>query len=108
MTPEQELELLVSEQQADDTYFVDRPPFVISLDAPAPHGEGTVADYVGRDEEGELVSFIGATSPALSDVRSIKHGTIYAYRRLECRCRKCRTAQSEAVAAYRARRRAES
>lgn len=118
MTPEQELELLVAEQQKDDTYYVDRHPGEISLDARGPGGTGsTISDYVGVDEEGDLVIFgaprgslrrvLGAT-PSFADPRSITHGTIYSYRRLGCKCSPCRAAQAKAVSEYRANRRAES
>lgn len=128
MTPEQELELLIAEQQADDTYFIDRPSHIISLDAPAPHGEGAIGDLIGFDPWPAIDSMIDAgldpldydldsdellvmlplpATPPLADVS--QHGTIYAYRRLRCRCVPCTAAQAKAVREYRAsRKRAES
>jgi hypothetical protein len=108
MTPEEELELLIAEQQADDTFFVDRPAGEISLDAPAPNGEGTIGDMIGYDEEGELAVFM-PLPPASSPIgNASQHGTIYAYKRLECRCVPCKAANAAYLAAYRKRRRDES
>lgn len=106
MTPEQELELLIAEQQADDTYFIDRPAGEISLDAPSPDGRSTISDLIGVDEEGNLVVFFRPHSDTAFDVQKMQHGTIYGYRRLRCRCFRCTTAQAIAVADYRARRKA--
>ena len=50
LTPQQELEQLVAEQQADDTFYVVRPHGEISLDSPSPSGEGTIGtELVGYD-----------------------------------------------------------
>lgn len=108
MTPEQELELLINEQQKDDTYYVDRPSGEISLDAPTPDGVATMGDLVGIDDEGEITVFFRPPPGALFENQGPQHGTIYAYRRLRCRCVKCKKAQSTAVAEYRARRKTES
>lgn len=103
MTPEQELELLINEQQADDTFYVDRPSGEISLDAPAPHGEGTIGDLLAYDEEGELLVMLPLpATPPLADAN--QHGTIYSYKRLSCRCLKCKAAQASFMREYRARK----
>lgn len=104
MTPEQELELLIREQQKDDTYFIDRPAGEVSLDARAPGGSGTVADLIGVDEDGMV--FLGESlgSSCFADPRLVPHGTLGGYTNHRCRCTPCRRANTE----YRRRRRAES
>lgn len=104
MNPEQELELLIREQQKDDTYFVDRPAGEISLDAPAPDRGGTVADLIGVTEDG--VIFLGESLgiSGLADPRRVPHGTLGGYTNHRCRCVPCRKANT----AYRRRKRAES
>lgn len=110
MTPEEELDLLIREQQADDTYFIGRPEGDISLDVPAPGGCDYIRDLIGVDEDGEL--FIGsAARSSISPIKvrlgsggvlgSVRHGTIYGYRRQRCRCCKCRKAQADSVREYR-------
>lgn len=94
MTPEQELELLIAEQKADDTYFIDRPAGEISIDAPAPNGEGTIGDMIGYDEEGELVVFMPLPPTSSPIGNASQHGTIYAYARLKCKCRPCKNAKA--------------
>ena len=103
MTPEEELELLIREQQKDDTHFVDRPSGEISLDAPAPKGEGTIGSLVGRDEDGQLISFV-QPHVSLFDPTHIPHGTLGGYTNHRCRCTPCRKTNT----AYRRRKRAES
>ena len=107
MTPEQELELLIAEQKADDTYFVDRPSFVLSLDAPSPSGDGAIGDLIGRDEEGDLISFVGS-APAFAPDTTIPHGNRGRYTKYGCRCRPCKAANSAFIREYRKGRRAES
>lgn len=103
MTPEEELELLIREQQKDDTYFIDRPAGEVSLDAPAPDRAGTVADLIGVDENG--VIFLGESLGVhgLVDPRLVPHGTLGGYTNHRCRCTPCRHANTE----YRRRKRAE-
>lgn len=112
MTPEEELELLIAEQQHDDTYFIDRREGEISLDAPTPDRTRTIHDLIGVDEDGEVVTFLRNAAhlnySPLRDPRQTVHGTIYAYRRLRCKCAPCKAAQAKAVREYRARRRAGS
>jgi hypothetical protein len=104
MTPEQELELLIREQEADDTFYVDRPSHIISIDAPSPTGEGTLADLIGYDPEtGEqLVCFPLPATPPLANAS--QHGTEYAYNRLGCKCAPCREAAASGRRARRARK----
>lgn len=124
MTPEQVLDLLIAEQEADDTHRAHVPAAQVSLDAPVTdrtggYDEGTVgSELLGYDPwglvdaaidlnidpsalaySGDLVS--GIRLPGLVDVR---HGTLTGYRKQGCRCPKCRKANSEHVAAYRARK----
>ena len=114
MTPEQELELLIREQQKDDTYFIDRHTGEISIDAPAPDGYGTMADLLGVGEDGAV--FIGDCRHAerggpsvrlgfqgLADPQQIPHGTLGGYTNHRCRCKPCRQANTE----YRRKKRAE-
>lgn len=111
MTPEEELGLLIAEQQRDDTHFVNRHEGEISMDAPAPNGEGVIGDLIGIDEDGEILTFGLRPGRALADtpkrMREAEHGTIYTYRRLGCKCAPCRAAQTKAVSEYRARRKGE-
>lgn len=129
-THDAELAQLISEQAADDTHWVNTPRWQVSLDATAPSGEGgTIGEeLLGRDPwslvdacidlgldpaevaySGELVSHLRPRrGEGLADGQNIRHGTIYGYRRQECRCPKCRAAQAAHVAEYRARKRAEA
>ncbi len=106
MTPEQELELLIREQQKDDTYFIERQPGEISLNAPW-HAGGElreVGDLLQVDEDG-VVSFGGEQfgHSALADPRLVPHGTLGGYTNHHCRCARCRKANAE----YRRKKRAE-
>lgn len=103
MTPEEELQLLVQEQKADDTYIVYRPNWTVSLDGPATGAEGIVSDYLGTDEDGELINFLPRERSALTMPALIPHGTLGGYNNHKCRCCKCRAA----VAEYRRNKRAE-
>lgn len=94
MTPEQELELLIAEQQADDTYFIDRPSHIISIDAPAPNGEGTIGDLIGYDPDTEELITAFPLPPTPPMANASQHGSIYAYARLKCRCRPCKDAKA--------------
>lgn len=119
MTPEQELELLIIEQQADDTYRISRPMHEISFDAPAPGStEGTVTDVVGVEydfagladgdyDDPKIVSFLPREETNISS-SNVPHGTTGGYRNHKCRCVPCTSAQRKAVAEYRARRSAQS
>ena len=95
MTPEQELELLIREQQKDDTYFIDRPAGEVSLDAPAPDHSGSVSDLIGVDEDGYI--FLGESlgNSGLADPRVIPHGTLGGYTNHRCHCGPCRQANTE-------------
>jgi hypothetical protein len=113
MTPDEELELLIAEQQADDVYFVRKPLGEISLEAPAPGGfEGSVSDYIGLefdfdafdpDASGEVVSYLPRSEESLFAV-GFPHGTFNAYNNHKCRCTKCKSFFAD----YRRRKRAES
>ena len=107
MTPEQELELLIAEQQADDTYYVDRREGEVSLDAPSPDGKSSLGDLIGVDEDGELIVFFRPYSDTAFDTQKSQHGTLYGYRRLGCRCVPCKRANACYMREYRAARRAE-
>lgn len=106
MTPEEELELLIAEQQADDVYTISPPHGQVSLDAAAPDGKGIVADLIGVTEDGEIVSFFRPVS-LLADVTQTPHG-YGGYTKYGCRCLKCRKANADYRREYRARRRADS
>jgi hypothetical protein len=106
MTPEEELELLIREQQKDDTHFIDRPANEVSLNAPWRIGGELreVGDLLQVDEDG-VVSFseaLGHRSP-LADTRMIPHGTLGGYTNHRCHCGPCRQANTE----YRRKKRAE-
>lgn len=103
MTPEEELELLIREQQKDDTYFIDRPAGEVSLDAPAPWGR--IGDLLHLGEDG--VASLGGERlchSGLTDPRMVPHGTLGGYTNHRCRCTPCRQANTE----YRRKKRAES
>jgi hypothetical protein len=110
MTEEVELELLIQEQQVDDTDFV-RPQEglrVVSFDSPAPligmhtsHAEDAVANFVSVNEDGEIVSFLPRSAESVFLV-SFKHSTFDAYNNHGCRCRQCKFFMAE----YRRQKRA--
>lgn len=104
MTPEQELELLIREQQKDDTHFIDRPAGEVSLDARAPDGTGTVADLIGISEDGVIFLAESLGTHGLADPRLVPHGTLGGYTNHRCHCGPCRQANTE----YRRKKRAES
>lgn len=100
LTPEVELQLLIQEQQADDVYFVGKQPKVVSLDSPAPKGDGVVSDFVGVIE-GQIVSFLPRGEESLFLI-SVNHASFDAYNNKGCRCRQCKTFMAE----YRRQKRA--
>lgn len=128
LTPEQELELLVAAQEADDTHRIQTPnsSWQVSLDAPDPNGEGSIgAELVGRDPwglvddcidlgldpsevaySGELVDTVpsgrGLLGGGLIDATQIPHGTAGGYQNHKCRCIPC----TNAWATYKRERRA--
>ena len=117
MTPEQELEYLIAEQAADDTYRLDPRGGDISLDA--------AADAIGYDPwdlvdaaidlglepaevayAGELVNTLRPRrGDILVDPSKTPHGTHNAYRNYKCRCPKCRAAWAAYVRERRAAQR---
>lgn len=101
MTPEEELELLIAEQQADDTHIIRKPLNELSLDAPAPGGLGLVSDFIGVDEDGEIISFLPREEGLIAGSK-IPHGTRGGYTNYRCRCNPCRSANAEYVRARRA------
>jgi hypothetical protein len=133
MTPEQELELLIREQEADDTHYVDVPGWQVSLDASAPSGEGgTIGDeLIGRDPwelvdsaidlglnpaplaySGDLVDSMpprrGLLVGGLIDPLNIPHATAGGYQNHKCRCVPCTAAWATYKRERRVARRAES
>lgn len=125
MTREEELELLIAEQERDDTSFISTPTMQVSLDAPVlgTDGPSTVgAEFVGRDPwelvdaaidlgldpaevaySGTLVDHVSQRGEALADPRKIAHGTLHGYTRQKCKCARCKGA----MAAWKKQRRAE-
>jgi hypothetical protein len=113
MTPEQELELLIREQEVDDTFFVRKAAGEISLEGPAPGGlSGTVSDFLGiaydfdnldPDAQGEMVDFLPREEKSLFSV-GVPHGTMSTYTHHKCRCVKCKAS----FATYRRQKRAEA
>jgi hypothetical protein len=120
MTPEQELELelLISEQEADDTYFVRKPVGEVSLDRPALSsgfierysGDPTFFDFVGIEydfdsfgphAQGQFVDFLPRERESLFAV-GVKHGVRSTYTNLKCRCTPCRAANSAFIRERRA------
>lgn len=117
MTLEQELELLIAEQAAGDTHYVDTPGWQVSLDANAPSGEGGSigGELVGRDPwdlvdaaldlgldpaevafSGDLIDALphrrGLLVGGLIDATQIPHATAGGYQNHRCRCIPCTTA----------------
>jgi hypothetical protein len=85
-------------------YFIRKPAGELSLQAAAPAGfEGTIEDYVGVAEAGNLVAFLPREEESLFGV-SLKHGRIGTYQNHKCRCGKCRGSYAE----YRRGKRAEA
>lgn len=103
-TRDEELDRLVQEQTKDDVYFIPSQASTISLDAKT-DGGFFVADFIGTDEDGFPVSFLKIDGKTRFSTTG-KHGTIYAYRRLRCRCLKCRQAQADHQRAYRQQKKA--
>lgn len=100
-TPEQELERLIREQEADDTPLV-RPEgrLTFSLDATwntqDPGGDDSFANLIGITEQGEIISFIRPARGEVLNGTASYHGTDGGYTNQRCRCTKCRKAHSEA------------
>ena len=123
MTPEQELERLIAEQEADDTHYVDSRGSQVSLDAP--WAGGTVgSEVIGRDPW-ELVddavdlgldptelAFRGSLADlrphrsAFANTGETIHGTANAYTNQKCRCEVCSAAWAKYMREYRASRKA--
>jgi hypothetical protein len=108
MTEEMELKLLIQEQEADDVFFVSRPPKEVSLDAPFGskgktmiRGSVFLSDFVGVTEDGALISFLPRSEESVFLV-SFKHCTFDAYNNHGCRCRPCKSFMAE----YRRQKRA--
>lgn len=95
MTHKEELELLMQEQQADDTPRIIPQENTVSL---------SIGDLVGVDEEGAVISFFKPSNDHAFMTGGTPHGTIYAYRRLKCKCDACKAAQAKSVREYRAAR----
>jgi hypothetical protein len=136
MTPEQELERLVAEQEADDTHYQITSgtayEWQVSLDALAPTGDGGTigAELVGRDPwdlvdacidiglDPAEVAYSGDISHTLPrrrgllagggliDPTQIPHATAGGYQNHKCRCRPCKTAWATYSRERRAARRA--
>jgi hypothetical protein len=131
MTPEQELERLILEQEADDIYWVRPQDSGVSLDMSymSQVHDGPprlVGEMVGRDPwdlvdaaidlgldptelafAGDLVDCLQPRrGDVLTDPRNTDHGTINAYANAKCRCLKCRAANAQYMRDYRAARKA--
>ncbi len=100
MTPEEELDLLIREQKADDeAWTVSRPENVVSLDAQTPSGEACIGDLIGVDDLGERFCFLPHSVSPLTP-SNFAHG-YGGYTKHGCRCRQCK----DGNAAYRRARR---
>jgi len=100
MTREQELELLIQEQQADDIYTVSSGiSGRISLDGSVSSGE-PVSELVGI-VDGQILSFLPRSRESLFLV-SLKHASFDAYNNKGCRCRQCKNFMAEYRRAKRA------
>lgn len=95
-----ELEALIAEQEADDTYAVSPERNVM------PFTDG-IANSIGMQLDGELVSFEHLNRPHGLVLRepATYHGTDGGYTNNRCRCVPCRDAHSAALRSYRLRRR---
>lgn len=110
---ESELERLIAEQSADDTYFARPEQQNVSLE--------TVSEYVGisdtyfagtddehysyGDEHQGVYSFLTPERGSVLVEGASWHGTDHGYTRKKCRCDRCKTAHKEAQRAWRAKRR---
>jgi hypothetical protein len=103
MTPEQELELLIQEQAADDTYFVRKAAGECQLDGGVSELVGVTYDFDSFDSEaqGEVISYLPREEDSLFSSH-VKHGLRSTYTNLKCKCVACRAAES----AYQRERRA--
>jgi hypothetical protein len=101
MTREQELELLVQEQQADDIYAISRPAREISFDAPSSTRSWLSVGNFIAEVDGQVVSFLPRRQESLFFV-SFKHASFDAYNNHGCRCRPCKNFMAEYRRAKRA------
>lgn len=109
---ESELERLIAEQSADDTYFARPEQQNVSLE--------TVSEYVGisdtyfagtddehysyGDEDQGVYSFLKPERGTVLVEGASWHGTRYGYERKSCRCNRCKETQKKRVRAQRERR----
>ena len=102
MTEAEELELLIAQQASDDTHYA-RPEFrdVIRLDASTVTSDrfdtgGVLSDLIGVDDDGEVLSFLRPMKGSVLNGGAAYHGTEDGYVNHRCRCKRCRTAHTEA------------
>lgn len=107
-----ELERLVAEQQADDTFFARPEPQSVSLE--------NVDEYIGAsdtyfagsedeeysfgDEPDGVYSFLEPQKGEILVAGASWHGTPYGYRRKKCKCVPCTEANRDYQRELRARR----
>lgn len=112
---ESELERLIAEQSADDTYFARPEQQNVSLE--------TVSEYVGisdtyfagtddehysyGDEDQGVYSFLTPERGSVLVEGASWHGSNYGYTQKKCRCDRCTEAAKEAKRAWRAKRRSD-
>lgn len=95
MSPEQELELLIQEQTADDTYFVRKPAGERQLDGAVSELIGVEYDFDRFDSEapGVVISYLPREEESLFSI-CVKHGIRSTYTNLLCRCVPCKGAEA--------------
>lgn len=95
MSPEQELELLIQEQTADDTFFVRKAAGERQLDGAVSELIGLEYDFdaFDPDAQGEMVSFLPREEDSLFSI-CITHGVRSTYTNLLCRCVPCKGAEA--------------
>ena len=87
MTREEELALLIAEQRADDTNFVQPEAGCVSIDA--------VKDYIAQDDKGRPVSLLrNERGTVLQSNSAPWHGTVGGYRNHGCKCVRCKAAKA--------------
>jgi hypothetical protein len=94
-----ELSELISEQKADDTHQVmPEFPGSVPLDS--------IEEHLGVTPDGQRADFLPRQRGTVLSGTASWHGTNHGYTRQRCRCVRCKGAHAEALAKYRAAKKA--
>lgn len=94
-----ELSELIAEQKADDTHQI-MPEFSGSVPL------DSIEEHLGVTPDGERADFLPRQRGTVLSGTASWHGTNHGYTRQKCRCSRCRAAHSQALAKYRASKKA--